>query len=257
MKSLMVGDTHGNLKYMHAMIDIAHTNGMDNIIHVGDFGWWPGGWKEFIWYCDRWARQHELPLWVIDGNHDFPGANDTDKNGYRSWQFTALNLYEPGLKWIPRCTLLNIDDLNVAFIGGAVSVDQWEQNQRGTWFPEEALTDEDVEAAEKLGKVDILISHDRRGIPPMFHKYNFKPIVEVALVEQELRWREILKTLQPSMHFHGHFHVKYNSMDEERLGTETIGIGAEDYDGFIGFDFETLEIIDVDPIMNDKRKQSK
>lgn len=171
MEAMIVGDTHGNIAAIKAIIEITVEHEYSLMIHLGDFGWWPTtGPNPFVITADEHAKHHNIVLWAIDGNHDFPGLDINDRRGYQSWRYTPENLQEPGLHWIPRNTLLEIDERYVAFIGGAVSIDRLAQERRDTWWHEEMLTDEDVDNARALGEVDILFSHDRLDIPPHFDR---------------------------------------------------------------------------------------
>jgi Icc-related predicted phosphoesterase len=41
MRVLFVGDVHGNTEFMAAAIERARIEGVDTIVQVGDFGYWP------------------------------------------------------------------------------------------------------------------------------------------------------------------------------------------------------------------------
>jgi hypothetical protein len=253
MEALIVGDSHGNISFMKAILEIAYEHGYPGVFHVGDFGWWPTQKDNaFVNYVDKKSKSLGLFVWALDGNHDFPGANPIDLRGYLPWKIKNTDLTcnkddefwynHTGLKWIPRGSHTIIDNKRVGFIGGAVSIDRNIQNKRGTYFVDEMLTAEDVEYIKQMGEIDILISHDRLGIPPHMAKWSFGEVTDAYLLRQNGRFKEIYNVLNPKIHFHGHYHTQYTSQDEEWPGCFTVGLAYESLDAFIGFNFETLEI---------------
>lgn len=250
----MVGDIHGKIHVADGILRIAAEDGYQYVIQVGDFGWWPtSGGNPYIAFCNKLAKELGIVLWVIDGNHDYPGKHQQDQRGYLHWRITEDNAQLPGLHWIPRNTTMMINDKRVAFIGGAVSVDRSHSEKNPYWFAEELLTDIDVAEAQALGEVDILISHDRWGIPPHFRQSAFAEHVMIALHNQHYRWSQIIPVLRPKIHFHGHFHDRYDSVDEEIEGCHTIGLGAEDWSSFVGFNFDTFEITNPEIIKEESK----
>ena len=243
MRALMVGDSHGNQEHIHAVVAVAKENDFDMIVHVGDFGFWPvHPVNRFVELTEKLAVQAGLPFLVIDGNHDYPGNEEDDINGFRSWKFDPDTLLKPGVKWMPRGTVLVIDGKRVMFLGGGISVDLKHRKEGYSWWASEILSEEDIEACRKQGEVDILLSHDRMGIPPVLHQLSFGITVDEMIVVQEHRFRQILQEVNPKLHIHGHFHVKYDVENEEWEGCRTVGLDAENFDSICGLDFETMEV---------------
>lgn len=98
------------------------------------------------------TKQLELPkpLYFIDGNWD-----------YYPWLRSHEAPVEilPNLIFVPRGTILTLDDRRVAFLGGAQSVTRYRRTEGINWWPdEEKISMEDVDRF-KGKRADILVTH--------------------------------------------------------------------------------------------------
>lgn len=155
-KSVMIvfiGDTHG---YFNAIKTIQNKfpDPATIFIQVGDFGYWPQ-------FAGLWKRERpSRPVYFIDGNHDYLPDLIQIKEVKEVW---------PGAFYIPRGTVLTLDNKRIAFMGGAASVDKARRTPRMDWFEEELITRYDVDQLIKnlsksdnphdLEKVDLFVTH--------------------------------------------------------------------------------------------------
>lgn len=82
---VLAGDWHGNMRWAREAIPAAARTGASTILHVGDFGFWPGNeGAYFLRAVDHWARQVQRPkgapgierILVTLGNHeDYDGLD--------------------------------------------------------------------------------------------------------------------------------------------------------------------------------------
>lgn len=158
---ILVGDIHGDFAFMkRVMVE----NPDKVIIQVGDFGYWP-------FLSNTW-HDLEIPgkVYFIEGNHDYlPDLMDL-KIVTEVWK----NAF-----YVPRSTVLELEDTKIGFIGGANSIDRkWRKKnsmQHG-WFDEEEVTEKDVDKLLSR-KPDIVIAH---AAPVKVIERNFDPKVPVA-----------------------------------------------------------------------------
>jgi predicted phosphodiesterase len=223
---LFVGDAHGNMPYMNHVFNVAKNAEVDLVIQVGDFGFWPD--SQFARKIYKRFKQGGLPLWVIEGNHDWP---------VEAAQFTQEPRLEPGLRHIARGTTWTVDGIKFGFMGGAVSVDQKQRVIGRSWWPEEVVSESDVERAISNGPVDVWVTHDSVDLPPGKKRWQFGHRVDLAVSIQADYMRQIFDTLKPRLHIHGHHHYRYSAPTE--YGT-VVGLDCENGDGLFMIDTERL-----------------
>ena len=69
---MVVGDVHGNTVFMRSAIERASVRGINTILQVGDFGYWPHtkSGEKFLKDLERFAAERNVTVWWIDGNHE-------------------------------------------------------------------------------------------------------------------------------------------------------------------------------------------
>jgi len=255
MRVLVLGDIHGRTMYANHAADIAVRVGVDTIIQVGDLGIWPGGRaRDLFDKLDARLGRLGISMLVAPGNHE-----DYD-------QIDALTPREDG--WLPfrdhillapRGFRTTLGGRSVLWLGGAGSVDRspriasdahanerfatyGSRKRQHTWWPQEALTDVDVERAIAGGHADIMICHDApenvRAIDARIvgnpHGFNRSDIAYAN--ESRARLTRAVKAVQPDLLVHGHFHFvvddtfKIPFVEHE---TRVIGLAADGAAGSI------------------------
>ena len=199
MKTLIVGDIHGDWGKLNALIAKKQP---DIVLQCGDFGWWPTmEVKKPVLYGQqkRWLLEGVKPgdakVYFCDGNHEeFP---------YLKQDGQIHEMY-PGVYHASRGSTLTLPDGRVVlFAGGASSIDNNQRTAGHDWFPEENISCDEFDRMTDHDKVDIVISHT---CPESFKVYGsegkYKDINRKAL-----EW--VLEKYKPGLWFFGHWH-KYD-----------------------------------------------
>ena len=146
---IIVGDVHGEFMWLGEALRNAPLDA--TIIQVGDFGCWPN--RERPWrYCPTMPK-FEKPVYFIDGNHEYFPLLQRTGEPREVWS---------GLVHIPRGNILQIDGLDIGFLGGGTSLDRADRTEGIDWFEEERIIEEDLVGFEGVESLDLLITH----VPP-------------------------------------------------------------------------------------------
>lgn len=158
-----LGDIHGDLSKLNRMKSVVSPN--DTIIQVGDFGFYPNDMK-MAW---KFFEEYPCRILAIDGNHenfDYLSQFSKDK---------PTNIVG-NLWYVPRGMVLEIENLLIGFLGGANSIDKAYCVKGLSWFPNEEVTQEDInKLIVNVGdrKLDVLVTH---APPAYIIPYNFPPL---------------------------------------------------------------------------------
>ncbi len=190
MKILIVGDVHNMFGNLNILLNRKKP---DILIACGDFGYWPGerGIKELY--------QIKVPkgckvLWC-DGNHE------------NHWALRDRKKDEivPNVIYMPRGSTYTLPDGRVImFMGGAHSIDKHLRVVGVDWFPEETITQRDMQNLPDI-VVDIFITHTCPAelVPKILkhHRFDGKDY-EPSNQALSTLW-DIYK---PKLWFFGHWH---------------------------------------------------
>lgn len=231
MNFLFLGDTHGNIWQIEYAFDRAEEAGCSYIIQLGDFGYWEHRQEgqAFLDAVSHLTEEYEIPFYFIDGNHEnFDWLYEYPiEDGFRR--------IRNGLYHIPRSATWEWDGVKFLALGGSHSIDKRYRVPGKSWWPQEMPTDVEVAEAKKVGKVDVMLTHDvpegadLSGLLGADWKAKSESPVECA--EARRKVREVFDTAKPYWLFHGHYHRRFSSMLEgvgiEGLSNE--GTGKESY----------------------------
>jgi hypothetical protein len=263
MRILIVGDVHGNTRFIRSYIyPVAKAAEADVILQVGDYGFWEHtaegiGFNDAVHDC---AMEYGIPWHFIRGNHDNIGLLVEKYH-------TEENRTDDGFFRV-RTNLLHIPDgahwtwggVTLAAFGGAYSIDKdyrlnlekdrerkaWQREsarraagqephevrsfEHTLWFPGEELSDDEV--TELLRDMpctaDVVLSHDKL---PYVGPAGIKDIAEC--LPNQRRLQTVLRALRPKLWFHGHLHERYTASTPctEALDgpwTSVIGLACDD-----------------------------
>ena len=240
-----VGDTHGVVDRMEAVVAEASWAGASTIIQVGDFGIWPlmahsrpetDGFEVLV--AAMLERHGVERLLFVDGNHDWhpwlaaqrrkheaqlAGAKPTQA-GEQLLARTVPVEATGRVRWVPRGTRLELFGHGVLCCGGAPSIDPELRVLGQSWWPEEEITDEDVARACATGPVDVLVTHDVSelvsvpGITPGWAKGE----------ASRHRIEQIRSATRPPWAFSGHYHKRQRALfDDGESQTRWEVLGCE------------------------------
>ncbi len=207
MRVLFVGDTHGNTNFVKTVFGHAEESGVETIIQVGDFGWWPRNpaGERFIHTVSSLASQKKIPFYFIDGNHE-------DHHQLPHESTIEITEMEPELFWIPRGTTFEFGGTRFLGIGGAVSVDRQWRTEHIDWFREEVATFEQFHRAITATDIDIVVAHDVPTGVSLDLTYPTTPDIEAHCVSHRDGMAELRDTLEPERWIAGHYHQRVTDM---------------------------------------------
>lgn len=197
MKTLIVGDLHGDWGKLNALITKKNP---DIVLQCGDFGWWPKmevttpvlyG-RQKIWLLKGIKPGNAQVFWC-DGNHEEHQLLKQDG--------LVREMYE-GVSYCPRGSVITLPDGRVVlFAGGAESVDKNLRTPGHDWFPEENITNVDLDMMLSHDKIDIVISHT---CPASF---NVAGSEGKRVDSNRLALECVLGKYDPELWFFGHWHT--------------------------------------------------
>jgi Icc-related predicted phosphoesterase len=260
MKILMVGDTHGDTRSLIQSLSVAGNQGIQHVLVLGDFGLWThfADGVRFLDDINEYAAAMNLTIYAIGGNHE----------NWDHWNWFVENMPKGGKGWAmvrsrvalaPRIHTWKWDNTKFLGVGGAVSIDKDSRlhmekfgtgskggsGPRTLYWPNEQLTDEDVERIEKIDTEkgfhpDVLVTHDCSNYTPF--RERLKPDLDSQIHRQRID--RVLKHTRPDFHFHGHMHTKYDWLNTNvyqwEHGTQTYGLECNGmWDNYGIFDTET------------------
>lgn len=209
MRIMLLGDTHGNRGFTKSAISMCTALAIDQIIQLGDFGYWPriNPGQTFLHDVGKAAWEADIPLWFIDGNHEDhlvlqPMADR--QNGLVKITSTLGNGKEYPVFYVPRGHTWTWDGLTFGAFGGAFSIDRSVRHQdagRWGWFANEMPDRSRIEA---LGKVDILLTHDSPIVPPGKYGTGYKEDA-TSRTSQDTVYDALLAS-KARLVVHGHWH---------------------------------------------------
>jgi len=247
MRVLIQGDSHGNVNDIIPKIYIAGKHKISHVLVVGDFGLWThvADGHLFLDEVNEAARINNLSVFAVGGNHE----------NWDHWNWICENhptskgfaMARRRVLLAPKAHRWTWAGKTFVGAGGAVSVDKdyrlakerggnWNDREYGRWehmgrgsgprtlyWPNEQLTDEAVMAVRAFGEADYLVTHDCSNYTPFTGR--LKPDMDSQIHRQRID--EVLKSVQPKMHFHGHMHTKYDWVnDYSGGGARTLGLEA-------------------------------
>lgn len=232
---IIAGDWHGSPGQACQVIDYAGRNNIDTIVHAGDFGIWNGD-ERFLTKVQRRLESKGARIYFIDGNHEnFPRLYEYPIIGDGTRQVRD-NIFH-----IPRGHRWCWNGITFMGLGGAPSIDVMHREEGKTWWPEELITEEDVQKAIAPGPVDVMITHDSPyGAPnsitddvygqAMARKYYGADIVDQCTDHRRLL-RRVTDAVIPRMLFHGHYHKYMAGSYYHEEGQHAIVIGLDQGQG--------------------------
>lgn len=252
MRLLIAGDTHGNMKHVEKLAKVAKRREVDAIVQVGDFG--------FVWQStdklnslNNVLAQFGIPLYWLDGNHenfDLMASIGAKTNATEMVPLTEFVTYLPrGLAW-------EWDGVRFMSMGGAFSIDKEYRTPGLSWWPQETITDADIDRAAVQGKVDVLLTHDAPELPPVLERFMIaESFIDLRTGERDgyktdrASWANriavtvVMQSAEPKLLVHGHFHHRYNDvlantlivgLDRDTTGSQSyVVVETENLDGYI------------------------
>lgn len=225
MRVLLLGDSHCDAEHIDFAYDKAERFDCDAIFVVGDFGWWTN-FKEghtFLKFCALRARRTEIPLYWLDGNHEYHPDLVAMVEDYGRDGFIEL---DPHFYYSPRGNAWEWDGVKFMSLGGAYSIDRDFRIKDIDWFEQELITEEDVDHCIANGPVDVLLAHDAPLAVDMAMEMAMSGRQmlkgDISTIENRERLQRVVNANAPSVVVHGHWHLQYTDRPQE--GLKVIGL---------------------------------
>jgi predicted phosphodiesterase len=223
---MLCGDTHGDMPHLRWLIEQADAldadGGTTQMVQLGDFG--------FVWssmakvqMLSEYLEAHDRDLWFIDGNHE-----GFDLLG----SLANLNATEPcpiapRVTYLPRGATFEWAGKRFLTFGGAVSVDQAARTPGIDWWPEEVITDRQVQRVIDSGATaDVVLSHDVPWVagPLSDHLMDLVDYkLDRASKGNRTRLAQVVEAVGARMVIHGHYHLRYEA---KAHGVALVGLGC-------------------------------
>lgn len=229
---VVAGDWHGNALWAIAVISDAARLLRDEpqrlILHLGDYGIWPGkAGEQYVAAVRQACAETRVTVGFIDGNHE---------------DFTQLHRFDvrkapqdepqPGMYWYPRGTRWTWHGRTWLALGGAVSVDRAVRKPGRSWWPQEQITSKQARAAIEAGPADVMVTHDcPAGVAHSFPSPpSFLDEADFARSDAHReRLQGVVDAVQPRWLMHGHLHRAYQR--ECDFGYGPVEVTGLDCDG--------------------------
>jgi predicted phosphodiesterase len=238
-----IGDVHMNTDWTVRAIRHAANRGADVIVQLGDYGYTFDA--SFVRSVEEALAVANLPLLFVDGNHE-----DFDLLLRQPVGAGCVRHLSAHVAHLPRGFRWEWGAVHFLAMGGAHSVDRPYRTPGVSWWPEEAITDEQVREAAEAGTTDVLISHDcpagvvipgiddRTGPPP------FPPLEILRSNEHRQVLRGLVDAVQPSAIWHGHYHVQHQTIAD--FGYGAVVVNGLDCDGTqLGRNVAVVDVADL------------
>jgi len=227
---MLVGDSHGNTKYICAALTLAKDLGVSRILQLGDLGIWPGEeGRLYLNAINDTSRATGVRFDFIDGNHeDFDQLDVYERESDRDPDGSVL--VRPYVHWWPRGSTTVIGGRSFAFLGGAVSVDRFARKTGKSWWPQESLTQQQIDRfhASVKGPVDVMVTHDAPASMPMRSTGSYPPELLRASYDMRLVLDKAVRHAKPKLLCHGHWHLRHYSRSHVKgFRFKTLGAGSE------------------------------
>lgn len=260
-KIMFLGDTHGNTLFVtQRVIPAAVSAGVRWIYQVGDFGYWEHTeeGKIYLNTISNALANTGIELVFIAGNHD-----KTSLIFERYNPLAGFYSVRPGIWFAPNGTHWTVENTSFLALGGAYSIDKQlrldaeagkanklindrkhksheyslnyiiemskEQTAETLWFPEEEMTDsemDDILDRVKSEQIDVILAHDK----PLSSNPGLKLLPIPECIPNQRRLQKAVNTLKPKLFVHGHLHVRYRDTircGDDNAYTVVEGLGAD------------------------------
>lgn len=223
----LVGDTHANSVWTRRVIEELAAEGVDMVVQLGDFGWWPQ--TGFAKKISKAATVAGITVCFIDGNHEDhehlrlharlrnPGGRPTD----------PVEIY-PSLWYLPRGCSWEWHGVRFRALGGGFSIDHAVRTPGHDWFPiEEVPSITEAERAIAGGPADVLLSHDFPALGYLLSGRAIPEADERASRQVQHLLAKVVEAIEPKLVVHGHWHYPY---DIVRHGVTVKGLDCDGTD---------------------------
>lgn len=203
------GDWHADTGFARQVM-ASLPDHVEVLVHTGDFA--GDLWLDEV--LDEYQELAELVgvrLMFIDGNHENFGrlyATPVDDR-------LGVRVVRPAVWHLPRGFRWEWSGLTFLALGGATSMSKDWRTPGVDWWPDEAITDQDVELAVSGGRADVIVCHDTPPghEPAGIHLSNEFPQERNDAADRNRDLiRQVVDAVRPRFMWHGHYHGRYEQI---------------------------------------------
>ena len=236
----LVGDTHANAVWTRRVIEDLAAEGVDMVVQLGDFGWWPH--KGFPQEVSRVAAAAGVVVCFIDGNHEdhehlqfYASLRKPDRGPADPVEM------HPSLWYLPRACGWEWHGVRFRALGGAFSVDHRARTPGYDVFPaEEVPSYSDAQRAISGGPADVLLCHDHPALGYRLRGFAIPEADERASAQVRQMLAVVAKAIGAKLVVHGHWHRFYAV---ERDGISITGLNCDGANLAVAvLDLDTLQV---------------
>lgn len=226
----VMGDTHGDTLWVMMSVEKFADRGVTHILHLGDFGVWPGKEGEtYLRKVNAELKAHGMIMVVTLGNHENYVRMQKAVPSVLMEDFQQLIGYDH-IVFPARGQHWNWNGVEFCSLGGANSIDRFSRTPYIDWWPEESISLGDVYRTAENGPADIMLAHDcPSGVPILstitHHSENagWSPEALKYADESRMMLRQAVDRVKPDLLLHGHYHVYADFQVElQDMGTDEI-----------------------------------
>jgi hypothetical protein len=238
---MIAGDWHGNTTWaVHVIGTAARVLHEERplILHLGDFGIWPGqSGRAYLDAVRGACLDRNAVVRFIDGNHE----DFTQLQGLRIGERGSPA--DEAVRWIPRGTRWTWHGRNWLALGGGVSLDRALRAEGRSWWPDEEITQDEASAVIAAGPADVLLSHDcpagvKHSFPPPPAFWDQRDIARNDAHRERLQG--VVTAVRPRWLVHGHLHRAYQRICD--FGYGPVEVTGLDCDGGKGQNHAVLDV---------------
>lgn len=250
---LVAGDIHGDRTHLQKLIRIAKEHDCQAILQVGDFGFWlhRSDDARALRGISKALEKESIDLFFIEGNHDsYDSLWGYDHPTNDGWPTISPRVY-----YAPRGSRWTWRGKRFLAVGSGVSMDKPSRLNREAkngkphtyWWPQEALTDEQVELISNGGEVDVIVSHDCPLGASLDGTDAIGEKTDPDSTDNRRRLRRIVDAAAPQLLLHGHYHHRhsggYMSYPLGRVvRIEGLGMNGMGEESYLILDVDTLGV---------------
>ena len=160
-------------------------------------------------------------LFFCDGNHE----DFSEERGLYPDAPFPIRLSNH-VTYMPRGTVLELHGYRVGFLGGGASVDREWRTSGVDWWPQERMSEEQIDRAKQMGQLDLLVTHETT--PAVFDALtsaDARAEGKAGYGEEERNAiASVLAATTPRWHVHGHHH-EFGVYDQGQ--TRTVSLSSD------------------------------
>jgi hypothetical protein len=191
--------------------------GIRTLMHVGDFGVWPGvGGRAYVRTIEKACSRFGVTIFVTPGNHEDYDQIDALAHEDRGHDIAAVQWMSDHIALLPRGHRWTWNDRTFVSLGGAPSVDFEDRVPGREWWAAEMIALGDVERTVDGGYADVMLAHDGPDRPWQTRAVqsicatNPQGWSDTALAYAAIGRRRMTQAflgVKPRLFVHGHYHV--------------------------------------------------